>query len=176
LFQTLQDRLTKALRLAGIADMERANAALPAYLEAHNARFAVAPVDANEAHRPCALAAQALARICAHHDRRKLSKELVLSFQRQRYIIQTGGSPRYSLRGATVTVVSYADGRVELRRGDEILPFKVFDPRQHVPPVADDKTLNARVDEVLAQQRQVKKYHPAPDHPWRTPMPLAKTA
>jgi hypothetical protein len=22
---------------------------------------------------------------------------------------------------------------------------------------------------VLAQQRQVKKYHPAPDHPWRQP-------
>ena len=120
--------------------------------------------------------AQELARLCAPHYTRKLSKELVLSFKRQRYIIQTGGTPRYSLRGATVTVVSYADGRIELLRGDEILPFKVFDPQQHVPPAADDKTLNARVDEVLVQQRQVKKYHPAPDHPWRTPMSLAKAA
>lgn len=176
LFQTLQDRLTKALRLANIADMESANAMLPAYLDAHNERFAVAPIDTHDAHRPCALSAQVLARLCAHHDSRKLSKDLVLSFQRQRYIIQTGGTPRYSLRGATVTVVSYADGRIELLRGDEILPFKVFDPLQHVLPAADDKTLNARVDEVLAQQRQVKKYHPAPDHPWRTPRPLAKAA
>ena len=176
LFQTLQDRLTKALRLADMADMESANAMLPAYLEAHNERFAVAPIDTHDAHRPCVLSAQELARLCAPHDTRKLSKERVLSFKRQRYIIQTGGTPRYSLRGATVTVVSYADGRIELLRGDEILPFKVFDPQQHVPPAADDKTLNARVNEVLVQQRQVKKYHPAPDHPWRTPMSLAKAA
>ena len=176
LFQTLPDRLTKALRLAGIADMESANRELPAYLEAHNERFAVAPVDTHDAHRSCALSAQVLARLCAPHDTRKLSKDLVLSFQRQRYIIPTGGTPRYNLRGATVTVVSYADGRIELLRGDEILPFKVFAPRQHVPPAADDKTLNARVDEVLAQQRQAQKYHPIPDHPWRTPTPLAKVA
>jgi hypothetical protein len=64
------------------------------------------------------------------------------------------------LWGATITVVSYADGRIELLRDDEILPFKVFDPLQYVPPAADNKTLNARVDEVLAQQRQVNKYHP----------------
>jgi hypothetical protein len=35
-------------------------------------------------------------------DSLKLSKYLVLSFQRQRYIIQTGATPRHSLRGATV--------------------------------------------------------------------------
>jgi hypothetical protein len=132
LFQTLQDRLTKAMRLAGIADMESANAALPACLEAHNARFAVVPAKAHDAHRPCARSPQELARVCAPHEHRKLSKDLVLSFQRQRYIIQTGGTPRYSLRGATVTVVAYAGGRIELLWGDEILPFKVFDPLQHV--------------------------------------------
>ena len=42
LFQTLQDRLVKALRLAGISDMDKANAWLPEYLAQHNQRFAVA--------------------------------------------------------------------------------------------------------------------------------------
>jgi hypothetical protein len=68
LFQTLQDRLTKALRLADIADMESANAVLPAYLEAHNERSAVAPIDTHDAHRPCVLSAQELARLCVPHD------------------------------------------------------------------------------------------------------------
>ena len=43
-FQTLQDRLVKELRLAGVSSLEAANAFIrDVYLPAHNARFAVAP-------------------------------------------------------------------------------------------------------------------------------------
>ena len=43
-FGTLQDRLLKELRLAGITDIEAANAFIrDIYLPAHNARFAVPP-------------------------------------------------------------------------------------------------------------------------------------
>jgi len=60
LFSTLQDRLPKELRLAGITTLEAANAWLKShYIAEHNARFAVAPeqegsafvADANEAWR-----------------------------------------------------------------------------------------------------------------------------
>jgi hypothetical protein len=37
---TLQDRLVKALRLAGIASIDAANAWLPQFVDCHNARFA----------------------------------------------------------------------------------------------------------------------------------------
>src|SRR5208282_792151 len=41
-FQTLQDRLVKELRLAGVSSLEAANAFIrDVYLPAHNARFAV---------------------------------------------------------------------------------------------------------------------------------------
>ncbi len=167
LFQTLQDRLVKALRLAGINDMEAANLALPTLIEAHNARFAIAPADVEDAH--CAYAGDpaALARICAIHDTRKLSKDLVLSFHRQRYIIQTGGAPRYALRGATVTIVTYADGRIELMHGNEALPYRIFDAQAPDTTAVDDKTLNARVDAVLSARRWSEKSRPAPQHPWR---------
>ncbi len=50
---TGQDRLVKQLRLAGIATVEGANAFLTShYLVAHNARFAVAPANAVDAHPP----------------------------------------------------------------------------------------------------------------------------
>jgi hypothetical protein len=127
LFQTLQDRLVKALRLAGIDDIDAAHAFLPGYLEDHNARFAVAPEDPADAHRPYTGTGDALARLCAMHHRRTFSKDLVVSFHRQRYIVQTNGAPRYALRGQRVTVVEYADQRIELVHGKEILPFKVFD-------------------------------------------------
>jgi transposase len=167
LFQTLQDRLVKALRLAGISDMAAANAFLPSYLAGHNARFAIVPEDGEDAHAPYRGDTAGLARLCAIHHRRKLSKDLVLSFNRQRYVLQTKGQPRYALRGETVTVVVYPDRRIELLHGAEILPFKVFDPAQTVAAAADDKTLNACVDDVLKQRRWSEQSRPAANHPWR---------
>ena len=169
LFQTLQDRLVKALRLAGINDMAAANAFLPAYLAEHNARFSVAPAEEADAHAPDDGDAVHLARICAINHQRKLSKDLVLSFKRQRYILQTGGQARYALRGQTITVIAYPDQRIELLHGKENLPFKVFDVPQDLTPAVDDKTLNARVDEVLKRRRNAEKPRPAPNHPWRQP-------
>lgn len=55
LFQTLQDRLVKAMRLAGVNDIETANAFLQTYLPAHNERFGVAPADGRDAHASCLL-------------------------------------------------------------------------------------------------------------------------
>ena len=52
-FGTLQDRLVKELRLAGIATVEAANAFLrEVYLPAHNARFAVDPAGEGSAFTP----------------------------------------------------------------------------------------------------------------------------
>ncbi len=52
-FQTLQDRLVKELRLAGIATVEAANAFIcDRYLPAHNARFAVDPAGEGSAFTP----------------------------------------------------------------------------------------------------------------------------
>jgi hypothetical protein len=52
-FGTLQDRLPKELRLAGVTDIEAANAFIRhVYLPAHNARFAVAPAGEGSAFTP----------------------------------------------------------------------------------------------------------------------------
>ncbi|GAB4126709.1 MAG: hypothetical protein Fur0040_09410 [Sideroxydans sp.] len=47
-----------------------------------------------------------------------------MSFNQQRYIVQTGNTPRYALRGQAVTVIEYPDRRIELLYDREILPFK----------------------------------------------------
>jgi transposase len=167
LFKTLQDRLVEAMRLAGISDIETANAWLPEYLAQHNARFAVKAQNTENAHLPFAGSSEELARLCAIHHRRRLSKDLVISFRRQRYIVQTGGAPRYALRGQQIDVITYRDGRIELWHGKEKLPFKVFDPAQDVPAPVDDKSLTARVDALVKARRWSDKSRPAPNHPWR---------
>ena len=68
-FGTLQDRLPKELRLAGITTMEAANRFLgEVYLPAHNARFAVAPEQPGSAFVPDRLAAHRDI-LCVHEDR-----------------------------------------------------------------------------------------------------------
>jgi hypothetical protein len=76
---------------------------------------------------PFAGSSAELARLCAIHHRRRLSKDLVISFRRRRYIVQTGGAPRYALRGQQIDVITYRDGRIELWHGKEKLPFKVYE-------------------------------------------------
>jgi transposase len=49
LWRTLQDRLTKELRLAGVSGLEQANAFLPAFIESFNHHFAHQPREAESA-------------------------------------------------------------------------------------------------------------------------------
>ncbi len=48
---TLQDRLVKELRLLAISDLDIANAFLPTFIAAHNARFTVPPHNHHNAYR-----------------------------------------------------------------------------------------------------------------------------
>jgi transposase len=77
--QTLQDRLVKEMRLAGISDMAAAQAFLPGFMARYNAQFAVAPRAAEDAHRPWSEGIAALEAALARHDERTLSKALTFS-------------------------------------------------------------------------------------------------
>jgi hypothetical protein len=166
-FQTLQDRLVKALRIAGVCDMRGANELLAHYLEGHNRRFAKAPADEHDAHLSWDKDETALRRICAWRFERTLSKDLVVTFKGQRYIVQTAaGTPRYALRGKKIVVCVHLNGQVELLNGMESLPYRVFDPLRDKAPPADDKTLNERVDQAI-ERRAKSAYKPGANHPWK---------
>lgn len=127
---------------------------LSTWIPWHNGRFAVLPASSGDAYVCCPVDETELARICAIHHRRKLSKDLVLSFRQQRYIIQTGGKPRY-----VVTVIEYSDRRIELLHSAETLPFKVFDETRNITVAVDDKTLNTRVEELLKRRYPCLQSH-----------------
>ena len=78
-----RDRLVKALRLAGISDIDAANAWLHGYMAQHNQRFAVAPKNNADMHRPWLGGADKLASICALHHQRQLSAQLSCRFEGQ---------------------------------------------------------------------------------------------
>ena len=96
---TLQDRLAKEMRLRGIGGMEAANAYLPEFMADYNRRFAVAPREAEDAHRPVPHSAGELALILCEHHVRKLTKNLTFQFERREHQL-TGEGKGYRLRGA----------------------------------------------------------------------------
>ena len=173
-FQTLQDRLVKAMRLGGIASLEAGNTFLDAYLPEHNARFAQPPRAPEDAHLAWQGSAEALSRICAVHHERTLSRNLILSFRGQRYIVLvTEDRPRYRLRERRITVCEHLDGRIELLNAAESLPYRVFDDRCERPAPADEKMLNERVDKAMSQRPPPPAWKPPKSHPWKRMSALA---
>jgi transposase len=178
-FQTLQDRLVKALRLAGVASLEAANAALPAFTARYNARFARPAREPDDAHRPLTISAEQLGWICCEQYTRTLSRSLSCQYRGRLYVIDTAGAPAYHLRAARLCVCDPgASGQVVLLHDGKRLPYRCFD--KHVVPaprVADDKTLDAMVDEAKRLQLlRTQRHPPPPSHPWLRPFKSAPPA
>lgn len=164
--QTLQDRLVKELRLRSIDTMETANAFLPEFSTDYNRRFAVAPSVAQDAHRVLAHSPRELDLLLSEHHERVVSKNLSVQYRNVVYQIRHD-SPGYRLRGATLTVCDLPEGEVVLLYDGCELPYATYRKGERPPPIADDKTLNERVDAALAKQRSKTTAKPRADHPWR---------
>ena len=154
LFQTLQDRMCKAMRVQGISGIEAANAWLAGYLAQHNERFAVQPRSVADAHRPWLGSPEQLDRICSVHHRRHLGAQLSCQFQGD--VVQIEPSEPAAPHGrAVVDIAQYADGRIEVLYRGQPLRHRRFTAHAHLKTSkqVDDKGLNERVDGVMARQR-----------------------
>jgi hypothetical protein len=162
--QTLQDRMVKEMRLAGINDMDTANAWLPGYIEDYNRRFSVDAKDPSDAHQTYLGTPAELARTLSVQAMRTLSKNLSCQYKNQLLQIETTGTGR-GLRGAKITVHEHFDGQKELIwRKCKLAYCMMVKPRRQ-GDVADSKTINWRVDK--AMDRRSTEHKPAPNHPCR---------
>ena len=173
--QTLQDRLVKELRLAGISDIDTANAFLPGFLHDYNQRFAVAPQNPTDAHRPVLHDPQELDLIFSLHAHRKLSKNLTFQYKNREYQLTRQGRG-YRLRGAQVTVCEAFDGTVTLLHKGRALPYRILNESEPPIPLDDEKSIHATVEQAKTLQINRKTHKPAPDHPWRRAAPLSPPA
>ena len=157
--RTLQDRLVKELRMAGISDIAAANAFLPGFIERFNARFAVAPACPDDRHRPLNIAPDRLRDILCHREQRYVGQQLTLSYERKR-IILVENETTAGLAGQYVDTYAFADGRLEVRWKGLSLPFTVFDKDQRVTHAAIVE--NKRLGEVLAFIKSQQDQRPPP--------------
>ena len=149
--RTLQDRLVKELRLAGIADPEAGNHFLPAFMARFNARFATPAVRSDDNHRPLNMPPGRLADVLSWREQRYVGQQLVFSYRRQRVILEENALTR-GLAGCYVDTYSFPDGRLEVRWKGMSLPYRAFDKDQRVTHAAIVE--NKRLSEVLAYVKE----------------------
>jgi DNA-binding MarR family transcriptional regulator len=148
LFKTLQDRLIKELRLAGIATLEAANAFLEQYLPQYNRRFAVQAAQAADLHRPLPTRLK-LERVLCVKTRRALRRDWTVAHDGQLYQVET------AVQATHVLVEDRLDGTRSRTHQGRPLRYHAIAAR----PVKATAPQQPRV----VVRRVVK---PKPDHPW----------
>ena len=152
--KTLQDRLVKELRLRGIASMEAGNAFLSEFIEDYNRRFARAPKNPHDAHRPLR-PDENLTNIFSWQEERRLTKNLTVHYKRVTYLVQPGPDT-LPLAGKRVQILESENGDVEIRCEGRTLPYAHFDKNPHVAQgaIVENKRLAAILSVIQQGQEE----------------------
>jgi len=152
--RTLQDRLVKELRLAGICDMSAGNEFLPAFIERFNEKFALPAAKAQNLHRTLNVQASRLADILCHREQRHVSQQLSLAYDRSQIILDRSELAD-KLAGHYVEFYDFADRPLDVRWKGHSLPYRVFSKGQRVShtAVVENKRLGHALTVVKSQQQ-----------------------
>ena len=158
MFQTLQDRLVKELRLAGITTIEEANRFLAEYILKFNAKFAIAPKRKKNLHKKLSLEAQEkLPQVFSIQNQRKVNNDYTVMFETNFFQLNRE-QPTTVYKKDTVIVEEHLNGAIKLRLRNCYLNYTVL-------PARPKKEINIKLA-ALTRQKQ-GSYKPPIDHPWR---------
>jgi transposase len=149
LFKTLQDRLVRELRLAGIASVAEANAFLTRYLPQYNRRFRKAAASAADLHRP-APSSRALDRLLCLKEERTVKNDFTIAYHGVLYQLTQ------ATRAKQVTVEERLDGTLHLTYRGHELRYRAIAVRPTKAAPESPRVLHAKTP-----------CFPPGDHPWR---------
>jgi transposase len=153
--QTLQDRLIKELRLAGISTIKEANQFLEPFWERYNKKFAKMPVCTEDAHRSVK---GDISRIMCIKEQRVISKNLEFQFENQIYQVVVDNRTR-TPKGMKVTVIKHLDGRLSFE-----CQGKPIEVRKYAEQIPLGRELNGK--ELAELFRAGREYKVSSYHPW----------
>jgi len=149
LFKTLQDRLVRELRLAGIQSVAEANAFLTVYLPKYNQRFRKAAASAADLHRP-APSRRALDRLLCLKEARTVKNDFTIAHHGTLYQLTQ------ATRAKQVTVEERLDGTLHITYHGQDLRYRAIPARPPKAPSAPSRRLHENA-----------RWIPPGDHPWR---------
>ena len=149
----LQDRLVKALRLAGINDLKRANEFLAKdYLPGFNRKFQVEPASPADAHQAIP---RKLDEVLSWEVERVVQKDWTVASGAKWYQLDRQHEA-LSLAGKKVIVRTLRDGRTQLERDGVKLRWRELSRRPKRIPAKNVRTT-----------KPVATWKPSATHPWR---------
>jgi hypothetical protein len=151
--RTLQDRLLKELRVAGISDIDAANEFLSGFVDRFNGKFAILAARPDNLHRPLNVGPNRLNDILCYREQRYIGAQLSFHYDRKQIILERNEISE-SLAGKYVELYDYADRPMEVRWNGVPLPYRVFRKDQRVShtAVVENKRLGHALALVKAQQ------------------------
>jgi len=151
---TLQDRLVKELRLAGISSIADGNTFLESFRRDYNARFGRTPASDHDAHRKLIKAERVrIDDIFSWQESRAVTRSLTLQYDKVVYLIKPGPE-NDKIAGQHVTVFDYPDGWFKIRYEVRELPYSVFDRLSQIrqADIVNNKRLGATLAMALESQ------------------------
>jgi transposase len=169
LFETLQDRLVKEMRLAGIASIAAANHFLEMrFLAEWERRFTVAPRNARNAHRRLG-PEQHLEEILSVRVDRKVAQDHTVSWDGNRWGVRRE-EVCAGLRGAAVEIERRLDGSHWLRYRGRYLHLRSCPEPTQTSASPSGLRPPGLAERAPRPKNKIKpKYHVPAHHPWRKP-------
>jgi transposase len=145
-FRTLQDRLVKEMRLAGVNSVGQANEFLIKYLPRHNTRFKVKPVSEVDLHRS-ALSKRELDKIFCIREERTLRNDFTIAYNGKLYQIKD------AIKAQKVAVEERMDGSLHISHRGLDLRYREIKKRA--------------AKENQQKPLLIDRRYQSPDHPWK---------
>jgi len=157
LFETLQDRLVKELRLRKISDIETANRFLEEeYVQIFNSKFSVIPAKDANLHRPLTERDQKnIDKIFSIQSERQVRNDFTIQFKNDWYQLDEI-QPTTVYRKEDILVEERLDGSIHLSKKEKDLNFKKLPAR---PERVEAK--------LIAITPNKAPWTPPENHPWR---------
>lgn len=164
LFETLQDRLIKEMRLAGISDKKQANRFCDkVFMPKFNERFSMLAQRKGNLHRMLTeLDIKNLERTFSIHNTRVVSNDFTVRFAGKWFQLAKQ-QPTTVYRKERVLVEERIDGAIFVSLRNKYLDYKVLPER----PKKTKEKITA-----LTRTKPKSMWKPAADHPWRQPFVL----
>ena len=121
---TLQDRLVKEMRLAGINGIEEANEWLSSFIDNYNKRFAKPAKRQLNVHRPIYETPQELYDIFSWQTSRKVTKSLTLQYDKVMYLLEKTIENEH-LVGRSIMIHDYPDGQIDFKHLGQSLGYSI---------------------------------------------------
>ncbi len=158
MFETLQDRLAKELRLAGITAMEEANKFLEEYIPKFNAKFAVAPKRETDLHKELdGKTKDRLPQIFSIQNERGVNNDYTVRFKNKFYQLSET-QPTTVYKKDTVVIEEHLNGTVKISLREHCLNYLEL-------PERPKREIDIKLPAIT--NRKQSSWKPPKDHPWR---------